>query len=76
VDNKPSGKKHGKAMSGKEQGNQFSTYGERLVNTRGHKCKVLGHYANKGPLLATKQEGDVSVAHGDDNDASFYANAI
>jgi hypothetical protein len=54
LDNKPSGKKHGKAKSGKEQGNQHSTYVERLANTRCHKCKVLGYYANKCPLLTTK----------------------
>ena len=75
LDSKPSGKKHGKARSGKEQGNQYSTYAERLPNTRCHKCKLLGHYANKGPLLATKQEGVVSVACGDDDNALFHANA-
>ena len=66
LDNKPSGNKHGKASSGKEQGNQYSTYAERVPNTRCHKCKVLGHYANKCPLLMTKQEGVVSVVRGDD----------
>ena len=49
LDNKPSGKKHGKAKSGKEKSNQYSTYAKRLANTRCHKCKVLGHYANKCP---------------------------
>ena len=44
-------------------------------STRCHKCKVLGHYANKCPLLATQQEGVMSAACGDDNDASFHANA-
>ena len=40
LDNKPSDKKHGKASSGEEQGNQgkqYSTYAERLANTRCHK---------------------------------------
>jgi hypothetical protein len=40
-------------------------------NTRCHKCKVLGHYANKCPLLATKQEGVMLVAHRDDDDNLF-----
>ena len=57
LDNKLGGKtKHGKAKSGKEQGKPYTSYAERLANTRCHKCKVLGHYANKCPLLAAKQE--------------------
>ena len=67
--------KHGKEKSGKEQGNQYSTYPERLANTRCHKCKRLGRYAMKCPLLTTKQVGAVSVACGDDNDTLFHVNA-
>ena len=76
LDNKPSGKtKHGKAKSGKEQGKQYASYAERLAYTRCHKCKVLGHFADKCPLLVTTQEGAVPIACGDDDDASFHANA-
>jgi hypothetical protein len=76
LDNKLGGKtKHWKAKSGKEQ-EQYTSYAERLANTRCHKCKLLGHYADKCPLLAAKQEGVVSIAGGDDDSASFHANAI
>ena len=78
LEGKPTGKPSGgKAKGGKGNGKYYASYAERLADTRCHKCKTMGHFANKCP------QKEVNIAIGttatggndDEDDALFHVNA-
>ena len=78
MESKPVGKlSGGKAQDGKGNIKYYASYAERLADTRCHKCKAMGHFANMCP----QHEASIAVAasveggNDDDDDALFHVNA-
>ena len=54
---------------------QYGSYKERLANTRCHKCKLMGHFANQCTHQKEVVQVTATSGNDDEDDAPFHVNA-
>ena len=72
IEKKPAGKEKGDGGSGKKQ---YGSYKERLVNTRCHMCKQIGHSVNQCTHKKEATQVTATSGNDDEDEAPFHVNA-